>query len=202
MRSFWQDIRNGIFTENPVFVMLLGMCPVLGVTTQAVNGIGMGLATTFVLLGSNLVVSLLRKVIPGEVRIPSFIVVIATFVTMVDLLMLSYLPDLHKVLGIFIPLIVVNCLILQRAEALASKNSLGRALGDALGMGIGFTLALTLLGSIREFLGFGTLFSITIIPNYIPFSIMRESTGGFITLGLLLAFFRWYSIRKQRGKQA
>lgn len=202
MKSFWQDIRNGIITENPVFVMLLGMCPTLGVTTTAMNAIGMGLATTFVLIGSNLVISLLRKVIPGEVRIPSFIVIIATFVTMVDLLMLSYLPDLHKVLGIFIPLIVVNCLILQRAEAMASKNSIGRAIGDAIGMGVGFTLAITLLGSIREFLGSGSLFNFTIIPNYIPFRIMSQSTGGFITLGLMLAFFRWYSLYKQGGKQA
>ncbi|QOR36059.1 electron transport complex subunit E [Clostridium sp. 'deep sea'] len=202
MKSFIEDLRFGIFAGNPVFVMLLGMCPTLGVTTKAVNAIGMGLATTFVLLGSNLVVSLLRKVIPGEIRIPAFIVIIATFVTLVDLLMLSYLPDLHAVLGIFIPLIVVNCLILQRAEALASKNSPGKALTDAFGMGIGFTIALTLLACIREFLGSGTLFNMVIIKNYIPFSIMKESTGGFITLGLLLALFRYLSMRKQGGKKA
>ncbi len=200
--SFMQRFRNGIITENPVFVMLLGMCPTLGVTTTATNAIGMGLATTFVLLGSNIVISILRKIIPGEVRIPAFIVVIATFVTMVDLLMLSYLPDLHKVLGIFIPLIVVNCLILQRAEALASKASIIESIGDGLGMGIGFTMAITILGSIRELLGSGAIFGFQLIPGYIPFRVMSSSTGAFITLGLILAFIRWYGFRKKGGKQA
>jgi electron transport complex protein RnfE len=196
MGNFLKDIKNGIITENPVFVMLLGMCPTLGITTVAINGIGMGLATTFVLLGSNIVISLLRKVIPSEVRIPSFIVIIATFVTLVDMLMNAYFPDLHGALGVFIPLIVVNCLILQRAEAMASKNKLNRAIGDAVGMGLGFTIAITSLAAIREILGNGTLFDFTVIPNYTPFRIMNESSGAFIALGFMLAFIKWYQLRK------
>ena len=196
MGNFLKDVKNGIITENPVFVMLLGMCPTLGITTVAMNGIGMGLATTFVLLGSNIVISLLRKVIPSEVRIPSFIVIIATFVTLVDMLMNAYFPDLHGALGVFIPLIVVNCLILQRAEAMASKNKLNRAIGDAVGMGLGFTIAITSLAAIREILGNGTLFDFTVIPNYTPFRIMNESSGAFIALGFMLAFIKWYQLRK------
>lgn len=202
MSSFVRDIYNGIVKENPVFVMLLGMCPALGVTTAAINGIGMGIATTFVLLGSNIVISLLRKFIPEEVRIPAYIVTIATFVTVVDLVMQAYFPDLHKVLGIFIPLIVVNCIILQRAEAFASKNSVGRAIGDAIGMGIGFTVAITLLASIRELLGTGKLFGVTIIPGYEPFLVMTQAPGAFITLGCLLAFFAWYGSRNKGGSRA
>ena len=149
---------RGIIRENPTFVMLLGMCPTLGVTTSALNGLGMGLATLFVLILSNAAISLVKNFIPDMVRIPSFIVIIASFVTVVDLLMAAYLPTLHAALGIFIPLIVVKCIILGRAEAFASKNNLFQSVLDAIGMGIGFTLGLTLLGSVREILGNGSLF--------------------------------------------
>ena len=152
------NLTRGIIRENPTFVMLLGMCPTLGVTTSALNGLGMGLATLFVLILSNAAISLVKNFIPDMVRIPSFIVIIASFVTVVDLLMAAYLPTLHAALGIFIPLIVVNCIILGRAEAFASKNNLFQSVLDAIGMGIGFTLGLTLLGSVREILGNGSLF--------------------------------------------
>lgn len=152
------NLTRGIIRENPTFVMLLGMCPTLGVTTSALNGLGMGLATLFVLILSNAAISLVKNFIPDMVRIPSFIVIIASFVTVVDLLMAAYLPTLHTALGIFIPLIVVNCIILGRAEAFASKNNLFQSVLDAIGMGIGFTLGLTLLGSVREILGNGSLF--------------------------------------------
>lgn len=152
------NLTRGIIRENPTFVMLLGMCPTLGITTSALNGLGMGLATLFVLILSNAAISLVKNFIPDMVRIPSFIVIIASFVTVVDLLMAAYLPTLHAALGIFIPLIVVNCIILGRAEAFASKNNLFQSVLDAIGMGIGFTLGLTLLGSVREILGNGSLF--------------------------------------------
>lgn len=152
------NLTRGIIRENPTFVMLLGMCPTLGVTTSALNGLGMGLATLFVLILSNAAISLVKNFIPDMVRIPSFIVIIASFVTVVDLLMAAYLPTLHAALGIFIPLIVVNCIILGRAEAFASKNNLFQSVLDAIGMGIGFTLGLTFLGSVREILGNGSLF--------------------------------------------
>lgn len=152
------NLTRGIIRENPTFVMLLGICPTLGVTTSALNGLGMGLATLFVLILSNAAISLVKNFIPDMVRIPSFIVIIASFVTVVDLLMAAYLPTLHAALGIFIPLIVVNCIILGRAEAFASKNNLFQSVLDAIGMGIGFTLGLTLLGSVREILGNGSLF--------------------------------------------
>ena len=152
------NLTRGIIRENPTFVMLLGMCPTLGVTPSALNGLGMGLATLFVLILSNAAIALVKNFIPDMVRIPSFIVIIASFVTVVDLLMAAYLPTLHAALGIFIPLIVVNCIILGRAEAFASKNNLFQSVLDAIGMGIGFTLGLTLLGSVREILGNGSLF--------------------------------------------
>ncbi len=183
-REFWK----GIASENPVFRLVLGMCPTLAVTTEAVNGIGMGLATTFVLLCSNAVVSLIRPVIPSKVRIPAYIVVIATFVTVVDLVMNAYAHDLHKALGVFIPLIVVNCIILGRAEAFASRNPLLPSLADGLGMGLGFTLSLTLLGSVREVLGNGTWFGLPVLgASYQPLIVMILPPGAFITLGVLLA---------------
>ena len=183
-RQFWK----GIASDNPVFRLVLGMCPTLAVTTEAINGIGMGLATTFVLLCSNAVVSLVRSVIPAKVRIPAYIVVIATFVTVVDLVMNAYAHDLHKALGVFIPLIVVNCVILGRAEAFASRNGVAASLADGLGMGLGFTLSLTLLGAVREVLGNGTLFGAAVLgPSYQPLIVMVLPPGAFITLGLLLA---------------
>ena len=183
-RQFWK----GVVAENPVFRLVLGMCPTLAVTTEAVNGIGMGLATTFVLLCSNLVVSLVRALIPSKVRIPAYIVVIATFVTVVDLMMNAYAHDLHKALGVFIPLIVVNCIILGRAEAFASKNGPWLSVLDGLGMGLGFTLSLTLIGTVRELLGNGTWFGLPLLAGgYQPMIVMILPPGAFVTLGLLLA---------------
>jgi len=182
-----KNFSKGFIKENPVFVLLLGMCPTLGVTSSAINGLGMGLATTFVLLMSNIVVSLVKGAIPDKVRIPAFIVIIATFVTIVQLTMQAYLPSLYKSLGLFIPLIVVNCLVLGRAEAFASKNNLVSSAVDGLGMGLGFTFALVLLGGIREILGSGKIFNITIYSeNYVTLLFVL-SPGAFIVLGYLIA---------------
>ena len=182
-----RDLTNGIWKENPIFRLVLGMCSVLAVTTQAKNGIGMGLAATFVLVCSNMVIAALRNLIPDKVRIACFIVIIATFVTIVDLIMEAYFYDLHKALGIFIPLIVVNCIILGRAEAFASKHPIFNSLMDGIGMGIGYTLALLVLGSIRELLGTGSIFGVTLLGSgYIPFLLAILPPGAFIALGLLL----------------
>lgn len=180
-------ILNGIITENPIFVLLLGMCPTLGTTSSAINGMSMGLATTFVLMCSNVVISLIKDVIPDKVRIPSFIVIIAAFVTVLQLCMQAYLPDLYKTLGLFIPLIVVNCVILGRAEAFAAKNNPFDSLLDGIGIGLGFTLALTLLGAVRELLGTGKLFSLTIFPESYGALAFVLAPGAFIALGLLIA---------------
>jgi electron transport complex protein RnfE len=183
----WKNFSKGFIKENPVFVLLLGMCPTLGVTSSAINGLGMGLATTFVLLMSNIVVSLIKSQIPDKVRIPSFIVIIAAFVTVVQLVMQAYVPELYKSLGLFIPLIVVNCIVLGRAEAFASKNNLVSAAVDGLGIGLGFTFALVLLGGIRELLGSGKLFDITIYSeNYVTLLFVL-APGAFIVLGYLIA---------------
>ena len=182
------EFRKGIWAENPVLVLLLGMCPTLAVSSSVKNGLGMGLATIFVLLGSNVVISLVRKIIPQKVRIPCYIVVIATFVTLVDMLMDAFAPpELNKALGIFIPLIVVNCIVLGRAEAFASKNGLAASVMDALGMGCGFTLALMALGGVREFIGQGTFFEYQVIPHWPNFLLMKFAPGAFIVLGLFLA---------------
>ncbi len=181
--------------ENPVFKLLLGMCPTLAVTTSAINGIGMGMATTFVLLCSNIMVSLLRNVIPAKVRIPAFIIVIASFVTIVDLSMNAFVHELHKALGLFIPLIVVNCIIMGRAEAYASRNSIFRSILDGLGMGLGFTLSLFVLGSVRELLGNGTILGVPLLSGAVeavgatfsPIIVMILPPGAFIALGILLA---------------
>lgn len=179
---------NGLLKENPTFVLVLGTCPTLAVTTSAINGIGMGAATTFVLVCSNLIISLLKNFIPDKVRIAAFIVVIATFVTIVDLVMKAYTPDLYKALGIFIPLIVVNCIILGRAEAFAQKNKVWHSVLDGLGMGIGFTLAITLLASIREILGNGSIFNIRLLSeNAATILIFVLPPGAFVTYGLLIA---------------
>ena len=183
----WKNFSKGFIKENPVFVLLLGMCPTLGVTSSAINGLGMGLATTFVLMMSNIVVSLVKKGIPDKVRIPAFIVIIATFVTIVQLVMQAFVPSLYKSLGLFIPLIVVNCIVLGRAEAFASKNNLGSSAIDGLGIGLGFTFALVLLGSIREILGSGKLFNFTLYPeNYVTLLFVL-APGAFIVLGYLIA---------------
>jgi electron transport complex protein RnfE len=185
--SQWQNFTKGFIKENPVFVLLLGMCPTLGTTTSAINGIGMGLSTAFVLVMSNLVVSLVKNIIPDKVRIPSFIVIIASFVTIVDLLMHGYLPALHEQLGLFIPLIVVNCIVLGRAEAFASKQSVWASVIDGLGMGLGFTFALFLLGSFRELLGSGSIFGFKFIGNHDGILIFVLAPGAFLVLGYLIA---------------
>jgi electron transport complex protein RnfE len=183
-----QEFKKGLWQDNPAFRLLLGLCPMLAVTTSAENGLGMGLATAFVLVCSNVVVSLMRKLIPAKVRIPAFIVIIASFVTVVQLCMEAYAYDMYKALGIFIPLIVVNCLILGRAEAYASKNGLLISLVDGVGMGAGFTLALFVLGSVREIFGSGALLGYSLFgASYQPFLLMILPPGAFITMGLLLA---------------
>lgn len=179
---------NGLINENPTFVQLLGMCPTLAVTTSLKNGIGMGLSATAVLIASNALISLLRKIIPEKVRIAAYIVIIAAFVTIIEMLLNAYLPSLASELGIFIPLIVVNCIILARAESFASKNSVGKSILDGLGMGLGFTMALAIISGIREFFGAGTLFDIKIYADIItPPSIVIMAPGGFIVLGLIVA---------------
>ncbi|MBE0502834.1 MAG: electron transport complex subunit E [Desulfuromonadales bacterium] len=180
------EFTKGIVRENPLFRLLLGMCPALAVTTSVNNGLGMGVAVTGVLLASNIVVSSMRKIIPPGVRIPAFIVIIATFVTITDMLMHAFTPALYTSLGIFIPLIVVNCIILGRAESFASRNTLLPSVIDALGMGIGFTLALVVVSAVREVLGAGTFFGLQLLPENIPALIMILPPGGFIALGCLL----------------
>jgi electron transport complex protein RnfE len=196
--SLLGEFRKGLWRENAVFRLLLGLCPTLAVTTSAENGLGMGFATTFVLVGSNIVVSLLRQVIPPKVRIPAFIVIIASFVTVVQLCMEAYFYDLYKALGIFIPLIVVNCVILGRAEAFASKNRLLPAIADGLGMGIGFTLALFVLGAVRELFGSGTLLGYAVFgAGYQPLLLMILPPGAFIAMGLLLACMNLFDARRR-----
>ncbi len=180
------EFMKGLWDHNPVLRQLLGLCPTLAVTVSALNGLAMGLATTFVLVSASLLISLIRKLIPNQVRIASFIVVIATFVTIVDLVMKAQFPAMSKALGAFIPLIVVNCLILGRQEAFASRNNPGRALLDAVGMGIGFTLTLIVLGAVRELLGTGRIFEATVLPGWEPWVVMILPAGAFFTLGLML----------------
>lgn len=184
----WKNFSKGFFKENAVFVLLLGLCPTLGVSSSAINGLGMGLATTFVLVMSNLVISLIKNLIPDKVRIPVFIVVIASFVTIVQLSMEAFVPSLYKALGLFIPLIVVNCIILGRAEAFASKNKPLSAIIDGLGMGLGFAMALTMLGGIREILGNGSFFDVRFVSEDASTILLFVlSPGAFIVLGYLIA---------------
>ena len=180
-------LMNGIITENPTFVLLLGMCPTLGTTSSAMNGMSMGLATMFVLICSNMVISALKNVIPDMVRIPGYIVVIATFVTVVQMFTEAFIPALYASLGLFIPLIVVNCIVLGRAEAFAAKNGVVASAFDGIGIGLGFTIALTLLGAIRELLGTGKLFNLTIMPEQFGSLIFVLAPGAFIALGFLIA---------------
>ena len=187
MSNAMKTLTNGILKENPTFALVLGMCPTLATTTSAVNGMSMGLATLFVLVCSNVVISLLKNLIPDKVRIPAFIVVIATFVTMVQLVMQAYLPAIYDVLGLFIPLIVVNCIVLGRAEAFAAKNTVGLSALDGIGMGLGFTLSLTVLGVIREFLGAGTVFGLQIYSSHFAALIFVLAPGAFICLAYLMA---------------
>ena len=191
------EFTKGLYKENPVFRLALGLCPTLAVSTSIENGLGMGVAALFVLLGSNIIVSLIRKAVPPKIRIPVYIVIIATFVTIAEMIMQAFSPQLHKSLGIFVPLIVVNCIILGRAEAFAGKNTVGRSILDALGMGIGFTMALVLLGFFRELLGSGKLFGIPVLgTTYQPVLLMILPPGAFLTLGLFLGFFNWMENRK------
>ncbi len=183
----WKNFSKGFLKENPIFVLLLGMCPTLGVTSSAINGLGMGLATTFVLVMANIVVSMVKNIIPDKVRIPSFIVIIASFVTVVELSMQAYLPELFKSLGLFIPLIVVNCIVLGRAEAFASKNNVISSAIDGLSMGLGFSMALTILGSVRELLGSGHLFGLSVYPEDYGMLLFVLAPGAFIVLGYLIA---------------
>ncbi|MBN2776444.1 MAG: electron transport complex subunit E [Bacteroidales bacterium] len=184
-----KNFTKGFIKENPVFILLLGLCPTLGVTTSAINGLGMGLATTFVLVGSNVVVALVKKLIPDKVRIPSFIVIIASFVTIIDLVMAGYVPALYESLGLFIPLIVVNCIVLGRAEAFASKNTVFSSLIDGLGMGLGFAFALTLLGAVREILGSYSIFGYKFI-NTDGILVFVLAPGAFFGLAYLIALMK------------
>jgi len=198
MASSLKEFTKGFIKENPTYVQVLGMCPTLAVTTTAMNGLGMGLATTAVLSLSNVVISILRKVIPEKIRIPIFIVIIATFVTIVDLLMHGFAYDLWKTLGLFIPLIVVNCIIMGRAESFASKNGVWISFLDGLGMGLGFTGSLVLLGSVRELLGNGTIFGIEIWGKSFNVFLMILPPGAYITLGLLAGLFRFIGLKMKR----
>ena len=195
------ELTNGMFSNNPIFVQALGMCPTLATTTSATNGLGMGMATLAVLIMSNIVISLIRKLVPSKIRIPVYVIIIAGFVTMIDLLMHGFLYDLWKTLGLFIPLIVVNCLILGRAEAYASQNSVFKSILDALGMGLGFAGGLILLGSVREILGAGTWFGLPLWGDAFNVFIMILPPGAFITLGLLAAMFNWMGISREERKK-
>ena len=193
--NYFKTITNGLIKENPTFVLMLGMCPTLGTTTSALNGMSMGLATTFVLICSNVVISLLKNLIPDKIRIPAFIVVIATFVTIIQMAMEAYLPALYDSLGLFIPLIVVNCIVLGRAEAFAAKNNPFASFCDGLGIGLGFTFGLTLLGIVRELIGTGALFSLRVFPEEYSVLIFVLAPGAFITLGYLIAIINKIKVR-------
>lgn len=203
LKRYKEVFTAGILKENPVFVLLLGLCPTLGVTGSAINGFSMGVAVIAVLACSNGLVSLFKKFIPSQVRIPAYIIIIASLVTMVDMVMNAYTPDLYKVLGLFIPLIVVNCIVLGRAESFAAKNGVIESILDGIGSGIGFTLALTFLGSVREILGNGSVFGISLVPaNFAPALIFVLAPGGFITIGLILAGINIIKNRKPKKKGA
>lgn len=198
MNSKLRILYNGIVADNPTFVLLLGMCPTLGTTSSALTGMSMGLATMGVLICSNVVISMIKNLVPSKVRIPAFIVVIATFVTLLQMLMEAYMPALYAALGIFIPLIVVNCILLGRAEAFASRHSVGDSLFDGIGIGLGFTIALTILGAVREFLGTGCIFGASIYPEQYGALMFILAPGAFIALGLLVAAFN--AIRTRTAK--
>jgi len=198
LKQLWFEFKKGITVENPTFGLVLGLCPTLAVSTSVQNAVGMGIAATFVLLGSNMIIAAIRNLVPNEIRIPCYIVVIATFVTIVELFMKAYSPALSKALGIFVPLIVVNCIVLGRAEAFANKNTVAASFFDALGMGIGFTMALTIIASIRELIGSGTLMGFLVVKNYDPMLMMIMSPGALLTLGLLIGFVNWRRILKKK----
>lgn len=199
--KFSKILKNGILEENTIFVQLIGMCAVLAVSTTAINSLAMGISVVAVLVGSNIAISLLRKVIPDEIRIPVFVIIIATFVTIVDMFLKAYAPEIYAALGIFIPLIVVNCLILARAEAFAYSNGVLASAVDGIGMGIGYTIAITILGIVREVLGAGAIFGISIFgESYQPIKIFVQPAGAFILLGILIALFS-VTIKKLKSKE-
>ena len=201
MKPWLERIYNGVVKENPSFVLMLGMCPTLAVTTSATNGIGMGLSTMAVLIVSNLIISLVRKIIPDDVRLPAYIVIVASLVTVVELLMEAYTPSIYSALGIYIPLIVVNCIILGRAEAYASKNPPFLSVMDGVGMGLGFTIALLVLGIFRELLGAGTVFGVTVTPSiYNPSGIFVNAPGAFLVLAFVVAAMNAYGIKTRANK--
>ena len=201
MKKYLERLYNGVVKENPTFILMLGMCPTLAVSTRAINGIGMGLSSMAVLILSNLVISLLRRLIPDQVRLPAYIVVVASLVTVTELLMQAYLPSLYESLGIYIPLIVVNCIILGRAEAYASKHSPGLAVMDGLGMGMGFTLALTLVSVIRELIGNGTFFGMQVLPESVePMGIFVQPPGAFLVLALIIGVMNAVGIKTRQRK--
>lgn len=201
MKPWLERIYNGVVKENPSFVLMLGMCPTLAVTTSATNGIGMGLSTMAVLIVSNLIISLVRKIIPDDVRLPAYIVIVASLVTVVELLMEAYTPSIYSALGIYIPLIVVNCIILGRAEAYASKNPPFLSVMDGVGMGLGFTISLLVLGVFRELLGAGTVFGVTVTPSaFNPIGIFVNAPGAFLVLAFVVAAMNAYGIKTRANK--
>jgi electron transport complex protein RnfE len=197
MKGLWLEFKKGIIIENPTFVLVLGLCPTLAVSTTVQNAIGMGIAATFVLLSSNIIISALRKFIPAVIRIPCYIVIIATFVTIAELFMKAYSPALSRALGIFVPLIVVNCIVLGRAEAFANKNTVANSIADGLGMGVGFTIALIIIAAIREALGCGAIMGFAFAKNYQPVLMMIMSPGALLTIGLLIGLVNWHQFRKK-----
>ncbi len=201
MKKLFYEFKKGITFENPTFGLVLGLCPTLAVSTSVVNAIGMGVAATFVLLGSNIFISSLRNFIPDRIRIPCYIVIIATFVTINEMVMAAYFPALDRALGIYVPLIVVNCIVLGRAEAFACKNSVSYSVFDALGMGVGFTLALMIIAAIRELLGNGTVFGIPLFKGFEPITMMVLAPGALFTIGILIGLINLYNIRKKTNKE-
>lgn len=201
MRRLFKEFTKGIAIENPTFGLVLGLCPTLAVSTSVINAIGMGLSATFVLLGSNIIVSSVRKLIPSQIRIPCFVVIIATFVTIVELMMKAYFPALNAALGIFVPLIVVNCIVLGRAEAFACKKPVMDSIFDALGMGVGFTLALCIIASIREVLGAGEFLGFDVLKGFEPITMMRLAPGALLTMGLLIGLVNYFHLKRKTGKE-
>jgi electron transport complex protein RnfE len=197
MKKYFSEFLKGIIKENPTFVLVLGLCPTLAVSISVTNGIGMGIAATFVLLGSNIIISLMRNIVPERIRIPCFIVVIATFVTITEMTMKAYSPVLDRALGIYVPLIVVNCIVLGRAEAYAQKHTVINSFFDGLGMGVGFTLALILISAIREFLGAGRILGFTLFKGFEPAFVLGMPSGALLVIGLLLGFFN--VLKNRRG---
>jgi len=201
VRNYWGDLIRGLWKENAIFRMMIGMCPALAITTSVINGLTMGVATTAVLICSSLLISMFRNIIPNQVRIPVFIVVIATFVTIVDMLLAALVPDIHEVLGIFVPLIVVNCLILARAEAFAYKMPVMRSVTDAAGMGLGFSWALAFIGAFRELLGTGGIFGVNLLgAEFIPWMIMLKPPGAFIVMGIIVFALNLIGLVQSRRK--